>query len=640
MSAKRRIHINESELLCKNGCGFYGNENWQGYCSKCWREVYQAQRQKQIMSDLEYAMKLQEEENNAAQQRQQAQQMRQQSSQELDDDNIPASSANDSASLSGSFSRFEEKIQSKGFRGRSLRSFFSPSSSVESSNPPSTSSSTVSPKHRKQIRQVEPHHIRRQQSFESKRASQDFNDFIKTFKEPAAQDVSRQCITFIDKLSTMSCSIDEKSNTVQEFYHMMSDRILSHPAFTSFCDSEEHRDRIMDNIEKFIMTRLYREVFCNDSTDDESQDLKVQTRIRSLHWITATMLDATIDESKPKALESTDTAITAIIEMDSKRAPQDKLACVSRCSKGIFDAIRYSSADESPASADEYLPALIYIILKANPPLLKSNIRYISRFASPSRVMSGEDAYFFTNLCCAVAFIENESNGLNASSLQLTEEEFTAYMKGETPEKQPESSSSTSAENDEKGSPQMFKLMHKNLDDLVSLHTRTDKLLSDATEMRTGIERHSESIKDRVQQALSSRNTSSNKTEAATSPKVPYQLPPLHYVKSAAEAEEKRKREAEERDLLDFSSPSPTQPPVINPVLSAKPQEGQSTSSSTNPNIISTTNNQIENNSNDILTPTSSTTANDNTFVQHSAFDDDITVGDLPPPLIPTTNPS
>ncbi|KAL0173426.1 hypothetical protein M9458_029394, partial [Cirrhinus mrigala] len=63
--ARRGISVQQSDLMCKRGCGFYGNAVWQGLCSKCWREENQCTRAKQIEDDRALAERLQREEEVA-----------------------------------------------------------------------------------------------------------------------------------------------------------------------------------------------------------------------------------------------------------------------------------------------------------------------------------------------------------------------------------------------------------------------------------------------------------------------------------------------------------------------------------------------------------------------------------------------
>ena len=150
---------------------------------------------------------------------------------------------------------------------------------------------------------------------------------------------------------------------------------------------------------------MHTELFSKILNENEENDLKLQKRIKTLSWVMVQHLDIEICLKDPNVQLYLDQAIGNLIELGSKKIPLDKLNCIVNCSKTIFKLLQVSRNE--PASADQFLPAFVYVIIKANPPLLHSNIQFITKFANPTRLMSGEAGYYFTNLCCAVTFMRS-----------------------------------------------------------------------------------------------------------------------------------------------------------------------------------------------------------------------------------------
>ncbi|XP_029915797.1 rab5 GDP/GTP exchange factor-like [Myripristis murdjan] len=244
----------------------------------------------------------------------------------------------------------------------------------------------------------------------------DFTGFLKLLRSPSSQRLQSRCTAFLNTMEAYhNLPVQKQSDLVQDFYQNTAEH------FSSF--SEAQVSQIMEHIEKLTMTRLHKWVFCHDSCDDEQKDLTLQRRIRSFNWVTPQMLNVPFPDKETAVTgDPFLPAITAIIEMDAKRAPQDKLACVTKCSQHVFEALSTSSSE--PANADDFLSGLIYVVLKANPPRLHSNMQYVIRFGLPHSLMAGESGYYFTNLSCAVAFIEK----LDGPALNLSPEEFESYM--------------------------------------------------------------------------------------------------------------------------------------------------------------------------------------------------------------------
>lgn len=451
-SSKR---LANSALYCKSGCGFYGNPAWEGYCSKCYKEYAQKARHRAAsLSSEEFLTK-------------------------------PLATPQEFPGIEVGqlkFSKFAEKKKEKHeSKKESVKKFFKKSSSPRASSPQATqnvSSKTGMTKDSLAAAKAE-----------RARASKDFIEFLKTLRTPAVQGVADRCKRFIVRiLSSPSLSVEQQSELVQDFYVKMAEDLQSHPAMKN--TNVDELEKMIDGIEKYIMTQIYKMVFSHPSTDDEEKDIALQKVIQSLQWVTEQHLDADIDMQNEEVQQLVEKTQDYLLEMNTKRAPQDKLSCIVKCSKCIFHILQLSST-EIAASADDFLPCLIFVVLKANPTLLQSNIQYITRFCNSNKLMAGEAGYYFTNLCCAVAFIEK----LDASSLQMSQEEFDRYMRGENPAAVVRMSSyPVSCEG--------LELMQANMEQLAKLKERQTELMNKAKKFQKDMRSFKEDLVKEVQMML------------------------------------------------------------------------------------------------------------------------------------------
>ncbi|XP_066142977.1 rab5 GDP/GTP exchange factor isoform X1 [Euwallacea fornicatus] len=367
------LRINQADLKCKTGCGFFGNADWNGYCSQCYRNQMELERQKKARHSHSHSSSHHHGENTK----------------------------------SPGFSKFEEKKkQQTDKKTKYLKSLpvFRKSSSVKDISKPEKYAN---------IRQNNPDADKLMTEFLSKYGHLG-DDVRKDFLK---------CIQHFHKVILMdSKPIDELAEVAQKFYNFYTTRINENRVYQEL--NTDIKGDLEDFFEKYSMVALYSTLFCPSFTNDEEKDLSIQGRIRNLNWVNAHHLDCCISETSLEVRDLVYTAITDLLGMDSVKAPQEKLQCVVKCCRSVVEVLQHCQG--GPVSADEFLPALIFVVLKANPARLKSNILYVTRFCKESRLMQGEAGYYFTNLCCAVSFIEN----LTAESLNMAEQEFDAYMTG------------------------------------------------------------------------------------------------------------------------------------------------------------------------------------------------------------------
>ncbi|CAF4843526.1 unnamed protein product [Pieris macdunnoughi] len=372
------LRIDQSDLKCKNGCDYFGNPQWQGYCSKCHREQLQRQRRAEKASSTLPKPEQKKPERNFK------------------------------VTSHSSFSKFEEKRlrQSETLKKANLLKF----SVFKKSN-------------------TEDHdHVAEKKPAEFKIPAivnegmkRDFRLRFPNLTPHIDRDSRLFAHSFIMDVIKHSniLTVDELSERVQRQYQRFMKHMDTSPHFSNV-DSDT-KELLIDFVEKHSMKYLHElpsVVFSPTGTDDERLDRVMSERIQQLSWVCETHLECKLDRNSASCRQLLYKAISELLGMDAALSPGGKVARVRRACKHVL------ALCGAPASADDLLPALIFTVLKANPPRLVSNINFVTRFCNAQRLMTGEGGYYFTNLCCAVQFIEN----LTSESLNMDKKEFDCYM--------------------------------------------------------------------------------------------------------------------------------------------------------------------------------------------------------------------
>ncbi|KAI5646148.1 a20-like zinc finger domain-containing protein [Phthorimaea operculella] len=292
------LRIDQSDLKCKNGCDYFGNPQWQGYCSKCHREQMQSKRRAEKASQFEQSSKtLPKPEQKKP-------------------DRLKVSSHS-------SFSKFEEKRlrQSETLKKANLLKFsvFKKSSADDhhsSQSKPDTFKipASINEGMKREFRVRFPGH--------TVQVDRDCRAFAHTF------------ITDIIKCSNVM-TVDELSERVQQKYQRFMNHMNTHPHFAQV-DSDT-KELFMDFVEKHVMTYLHElpsVVFSPLGTDDERLDRVMSDRIQQLSWVGERHLECKLDKSDDKCRQLLYKAIS-----DWHVKPSVPVA--------VYDAGRYTTISEA-----------------------------------------------------------------------------------------------------------------------------------------------------------------------------------------------------------------------------------------------------------------------------------------------------
>ncbi|CAO4382947.1 unnamed protein product [Caenorhabditis nigoni] len=195
---------------------------------------------------------------------------------------------------------------------------------------------------------------------------------------------------------------DERAEFLQNLLTYLRERLMQNYDW-NFA-TESMIARAMTTMERFVMFAVYEIAFWPNREMDQKKDKLLQSVIGKASSSVTPVHEALKIPEHLLGEAPWPSAQAELSMLDNYVTAQEKLNCLVRCCDVINNLVALSSKN-AVASADDLTPVLVFVIIKANPRSLLSNLQFIETFAG-DRIESGRDAYYWVNFKSAVEYIK------------------------------------------------------------------------------------------------------------------------------------------------------------------------------------------------------------------------------------------
>ncbi|KAJ7405961.1 GTPase-activating protein and VPS9 domain-containing protein 1 [Willisornis vidua] len=199
---------------------------------------------------------------------------------------------------------------------------------------------------------------------------------------------------------------DDKTAQVEDFLQFLYGAMAQDAIWQNA--SEEQLQDAQLAIERSVMNRIFKLAFYPNQDGDILRDQACECLVLDLlcgaqqcldtqSWQLLLCPQVYLREAPWPSAQSEIRTISAY------KTPRDKVQCILRMCSTIMNLLSLANEDSVPG-ADDFVPVLVFVLIKANPPCLLSTVQYISSFYA--NCLSGEESYWWMQFTAAVEFIK------------------------------------------------------------------------------------------------------------------------------------------------------------------------------------------------------------------------------------------